>query len=432
MPRFPALLLSLAIAASAQAPSTYKTAHIVFHNPGSFTQQQLETVSGMHIGSPANAETLGAAAQRLSDSGYFDDIGANLDGTADNTTVVFNLKPTPLDQMFPVTFANFVWLTQDELEAAVHAKLPLFIDYLPENSAQADVISSILTGALAAKGIADATVQHETVEPTLIRPARTMEFRVASPAPHVANIKLAGVTPALVPLVQKSVNETAKKPYDAGMAGGSTADSILSPLLDAGYLHAMLSNITVTPGEPAARTVPVVVSATLNPGDIDHVSAITFAGTPLLSADAFAATAKLRPGDVASRHELLQTLAPLDAAYRAQGYMDVIIVAAPTFDAAAHTVAYAVTVTPGEQYRVHQVTTEGLDAAAQADFDHGFTLKPGDLYNPGYITRFLTNNTALRSLAGYAGGFKAYAYPATHTVDVVVSFYRNPNSRVPR
>jgi outer membrane protein assembly factor BamA len=429
MPRILVLLFALATAASAQAQYTYKAAHIVFHNPGTFTQQQLETASGMHIGSPANATTLGAAAQRLSDSGYFDDIGANLDGTAENTTVVFSLKPTPLEQMLPVTFANFVWLSHDDLEAAVHAKLPLFIDYLPENSAQADVIGSVLTEALAAKGIANATVQHETIEPTLIHLMRTLEFRVASPAARVANVKLAGVTPELVPLIQKSVNETAKKPYSADPSSGSTADRILSPLFDAGYIRATLSGVEATPGEPAGRTVPVVVSATLNAGDIYRIAAITFGGSPLLSAESFAATAKLHPGDVASRHALLETLAPLDAAYRAQGYMDVVILAAPTFDSEAHTVAYAVTVTPGEQYRVHQVNTEGLDAAAQGDFDRGFTMKPGDLYNPVYVTRFLTGNTALRALAGYYGGFKAYAYPATHTVDVVISFYRNPNAR---
>ena len=193
-------------------------------------------------------------------------------------------------------------------------------------------------------------------------------------------------------------------------------------MLDAGYIQASLTGISIAPGNPDAHTIPIVLSATLVPGDIYKVSALTFAGTPLLSADEFAKTAKLHSGDVASRQALLDTFAPLDLAYRRQGYMDVIINGSPVVDTAAHTVAYTVTVTPGEQYRVHQVTTKGLDPAAQADFDRGFSMKEGQLYNPEYLTTFLKNNTALHALDGYAAAFKAYADPNTHTVDVVITF----------
>ena len=47
--------------------------------------------------------------------------------------------------------------------------------------------------------------------------------------------------------------------------------------------------------------------------------------------------------------------------------MDVIVDSSPKLDRTAHTVAYTVTVTPGEQYRVHEVKAEGLDDAAKAD-----------------------------------------------------------------
>jgi outer membrane protein insertion porin family len=167
-----------------------------------------------------------------------------------------------------------------------------------------------------------------------------------------------------------------------------------------------------------------VLSATLNPGDIYRISSISFAGTPLLSAESFAASEKLHPGDVASRSLLLETLAPLDAAYRRRGYMDVIVKAAATTDLATHQVAYSVTVVPGEQYRVHGLIANNLDPAARADFDRGFLMKPGEPYNPEYVSGFLKNNTGLRALAGYSANFKAYADPNTHTVDVVLNFAR--------
>jgi outer membrane protein insertion porin family len=174
-----------------------------------------------------------------------------------------------------------------------------------------------------------------------------------------------------------------------------------------------------------------VLAATLTPGDIYRVSSIMFAGTPLLSAEAFAASAKLHPGDIASRARLFATLGMLDAAYRRQGYMDVIVEAVPDANPSTHQVAYTVSIRPGEQYRIHEVTTNGLDPAAQADFDRGFTMKTGDLFNPDYIHDFFIKNPGLKALVPYGGSYKAYADPNTHTVDVVLTFARGAVTTAP-
>ena len=344
----------------------------------------------MHQGTKFNADDLRAAVQALVDTGFFSSAGAELaPGRYTAITVLFDIEPIDRAQMVRVGFENFVWLSPAEIESALQAKAPLFLDYLPESSPLLDVFDQALTDALANKGVT-AKVAHDTIEPTLLHPERTLEFRIAAPQVRVANVKLSGVAQELAPLIQKSVNAAAKAPYS-----DRTADLILAPLRDAGYIQASLSDVTLDPAI-AGDTASVVLSATLSPGDVYRVSGFTFAGTPLLSADSFAASEKLHAGDIASRALLLQTLAPLDAAYRRQGYMDVVVDAAPAIDAAAHQVAYTVTVTPGEQYRLHQVAANNLDPAARADFDRGFLMKAGDLYNPEYVTGFLKNNTPLQ------------------------------------
>jgi outer membrane protein insertion porin family len=207
------------------------------------------------------------------------------------------------------------------------------------------------------------------------------------------------------------------------MAGARTEDRILAPLLDAGYIDASLSDESIEQAL-SGDTASVVLSGTLHSGEVYRVSSIAFAGAQLLSADLFAAGAKLHSGDIASRAQLIETLRPLDAAYRRQGYMDVIVHAEPKADPATHQVAYDITVIPGEQYRIHAVTANGLDPAAQADFDRGFTMKAGELYSPGYVEGFLKNNTALQALRGYSAAYKAYADPLAHTVDLVLTFVR--------
>jgi outer membrane protein insertion porin family len=257
----------------------------------------------------------------------------------------------------------------------------------------------------------------------MLSPERTLEFRIASPVIRVANVKLGGVAADLAPLIQKSVNAAARLPYSESLANGTTEDRILTPLLDAGYIQASLSGVTLTP-TLSGDTATVVLSGTLSPGDVYRISGITFPGTPLLSADSFAASEKLHPGDIASRALLFETLAPIDAAYRRQGYMDVVVEAEPSVDSATHQVAFAVTVKPGEQYRIRELTTNNLGPAAKADFDRGFLMKTGELYNPEYATTFLKKNTALQALIGYSAAFKAYADPNTHTVDLAITFAR--------
>jgi len=418
-----AVLFALTTIAHAQAD--YLAKKIVFKNPGLFSQQQLETVSGMHPGSTANAKTMAAAAQRLADTGYFDDIGCTLDGTFANTSVVFALKPTPTAGMVRVGYENFVWLTPAEIHTAILAKFPLFVDILPETSPAVDIITGALTEALAAKGIT-ARVDHDTLEPTLEHPFRILQYRILSPTIAVANIHLKGVSPALVPLIQKSVNATANTLYNEAPAGRVTSESILRPLLDAGYAKAALTDITLAPSPVADTNVPLVISAALNPGEIYHVSHITFDGSPRLSAAAFAASQKLHDGDIANHKLLLETLAPLDFAYRRQGYLDVIVNTAPAYDNTAHTVAYTITVTPGEQYHFNQLTTNGLDAASQQDYEAHFDMKKGDIFSPEAITGYIpTQNGVPTFNSTYKakhGTWKAYADPNTHMVDLVVTF----------
>lgn len=401
---------------------TYTATQIVFNYPGPYTQDQLEAATGMHSGTKFNVDDLSAAAQRLADTGYFESVGPSIEAKDGKISILFDIKLLDRAQLLHAGFENFVWLNHAEIEQALRARSQLFQDYLPEDSSLEDSFDAALSGALAAKGIT-AKVVHQTVEPTILHPERSIEFRIVNPLIKLSNVKLDGVPTELTPMIQKSVSAAVRLPFNDGLAGQTTEDCILTPLLDAGYIHVSLSGVTLAPTQ-TNDGVAVVLTATLNPGDVYYVSKIDFSGTSLLSTGSFAATQKLHSGDIASRSLIYETLAPLDAAYRRQGYMDVIVKAAPSVDVVTHKVAYAVSVDPGEQYRIHELTANGLDPVAQADFERGFLMKTGELYNPEYVSGFLKSNTSLRALEGYSAAFKAYANPNTHTVDLVLTFVR--------
>lgn len=264
------------------------------------------------------------------------------------------------------------------------------------------------------------------MEPTVAFPERVLEFRIVSPQIVVSDIQLTGVSADLAPVLQKSVNQSVHSLYNQGPAGRTTESSILGPLQDAGYTQANLGSLSLKVGAIADDAVGVALTATPVAGPVYHVSTLSYEGAPLYSSAEFDKTAKLHPGELASRKALDESLAPIAAAYRNHGYLDVIVKAQPTFDAAAHTVSYTLSVVPGQPYNIHQVTAENLDPYAKADFDKYFGLHPGDPYNPAYVSNFVKNNSAVSWLSTYSGSFKAYTHPATHTVDLDITFLNGP------
>lgn len=400
---------------------------VTFKNAGPYQQADLEAALGLHKGEKVSVDIMQAAAQRLIDTGYFDDVGVGTAGTSAALELVLTLKPFDEAHLTRTGFENFVWLTPEELAATLHKTAPLFHGWLPEAGNQAETINKALTAALAAKG-QTAAVEHATIEPSTVQPVRAVEFRVTTPRVRVQSIKLQGVSAAMSAAMDVSTKKLIGSRYNEGLAGETTESRLLTPYAEAGYLDAKLTNVKNTTSAADGTAVGVEIAATVEEGAAYRVSALKFAGTEIAPA-ALMAEPKLHTGDVASRKALLDTLEPIDNAYRKKGYMDVVVLPGAVLDRTAHTVAYTVTVAPGETYRLRSVVATGLDPAAQKDFDHGWTMREGDIYNVEYVKNFLNNNTALRSFESYSFAYKATADPQTRTVALQLTFVRASGGR---
>src|SRR5216683_5400060 len=90
-----ALLLSAALACltSSSALAQYTVKTIVFKDGAPYADADLQSTCGLKPGTPFTAADLQAAAQRLIDTGAFDDVQVALDGPFKTITVTFTLKP---------------------------------------------------------------------------------------------------------------------------------------------------------------------------------------------------------------------------------------------------------------------------------------------------------------------------------------------------
>ena len=434
MPLLRRLLMMLAVVLVAvftprARAQKFTVGKVEFRNAGALSPQDLEAVAAFHAGEKVTTPDIQTAAQHLMDTGFFDDVKVDSAGPISALTIIFLLKPLPPGEMLPVSFENFVWLTDADLQEIVHRTFPLFRGALPETSNQLAAIDAGLTAALVSKGVAQVQVSHDVLPPTTAQPTRTIAFRVSEPAVVVGKISVQGLAPPFDAEVTRIAAKLKNAPFANGAAPDGVSGLLLKPYLDAGYVNARLTSVQMRPLQQSPQKVSVDFDATIAPGQLYRVDAIDFAESPLVSQAAFAAGQKLHPGDVASESALLATIAPIDAAYHQQGYMDAHVEIAKGENDAAHTVTYHLTAVPGEQFRLHSVVVQGLSPEAKAQFDSSWKLKPGELYDADYVRAFITNNTAMLSLNNYAGSFQAQADPQTRLVDLTLNFVRVNGAR---
>jgi outer membrane protein assembly factor BamA len=398
---------------------------VVFHNAAPYTDAELLATSGLKVGQLLAPDSLVVAAHNLLDTGLFDDAQINLTGPSKARTVVLDLKPIPLDKLLPVSFRNLVWFTPAELTEGLHTRVPLYHGVASDAGNFPDTLQTALQQMLADKSIT-ATLTHSVIEPTNLHPVRVVDFSVDQPHLHLATVHLsfsgpAGSAAALTPGLQQAVNKATRISFNEGLAGVTLEDLLLAPARNAGYITAKLDSTERTVA-PSDNGFAVTYTTRIVSGDPYKLSAITCEPTPIYSAADFTRDNTLNPGDLANASALAKIEHTIEVAYHAHGYLDAYLLPSPTLDDTAHTVAYALHAVPGDIYHLKSVTPLHLSPDAQKEFDAGWLMKPGDIYNESYVSGFIHANTALLHLATYAASFQSSADPQTHLVDLTINF----------
>ena len=402
---------ALAVTASAQ---TLIPKQITFGGTTA-SQAELMAAAGLKPGSAMTQAQVQAAAQKLLDTGMFSDIQFRFDGVE----LHYALKPA--EGMAPVSFANFPWWDGPALEAEVEKRVPLYHGAVPPESGMQRAVGDALTAMLAEKGV-NATVTAAPAQDLGSGKTQGIQYHVDAPPIDVGAVNFSGVSAEWATPVAGIEKAAEGQTFD-----GAT-EATLRVALEAiyhrqGYLEMQLNGFSHGEPQLANGKVMVPVSANLVEGPQYKVATLTLAGSVLMRPEDFAKAAKLHPGDVANEDLLRGTLATLAWPYKAHGYLRAKIDAAPRFDAANHTVSYAITVEPGPVFTMGELSLVNLSDAQKADVLKYWPLRQGDVYDATVAVSFLVKNKAnLHSLDGWSGSWKAYEHEDTHVVDLVVTF----------
>lgn len=383
---------------------------ISFAGAPNYSQAELLAFTGLKPGS--TQQQMDAAAQRLGDTGLFDEV--NFAGN--NREIIFTLKPSKTTRS--ASYSNFIFWPDEELDRDLRARVPLYrSSAVPIRGDMDQEIKDTLTALLKEKGIVDASI-------SLMSETSRLVFSIASPPVRIHALRIEGVSAAMQPKIDHVVHEMTGQLWDK--------ESIKDIFVRVGddYRNEGYRDVTLLKQEHSAPAISadgidLDMTATISEGAQYHVSQFDWAGSEVLSPTGFKKVITLKVGSLDSAYSLQESLELIARAYRAKGYTLAKASAPPVVDSATHQVSYTASVVPGPLHHFSSVHFIGISDELAKQLNAAWQMKPGDIYDDSYASRFVNQNPAW-SKQGYIPIVQAKLEPVAHTADITINFSRVP------
>ncbi|HZC36880.1 MAG TPA: POTRA domain-containing protein, partial [Chthoniobacterales bacterium] len=383
-------------------------------------------LTGLTTGSEVSRKDLQDAADALVRCGLFAKVNYNFATRGDGVLVTYHIEENP---RVPVSYDDFPWFVDSELNDAIRKDLPFFDGSLPEAGAVVELASKSLQSLLASKGV-EGRVEHLVIASPLADTS-VQQFRVEGLPLQIASVEFSDTALKQSPAVQQHLTEIIGKPYSRMAIDLFLAEQIRPVYLETGNLKAKLGPAEVRlsgdPNQKMPRRIPVYIPC--QPGPVFHWNSVQWSGNAVLSSITLTNAMGLKPGDVADGMKIEGAWDRVREEYGHQGYLDVKLKPAPSYDDNAHTVSYLVAITEGPQFRYNAMTITGISLAGERMIRDAWPQQPGEVFDKTRFEELLTHlesnrKTVFKDLPIHYDtvGHWLQTDPNKKTVDVLLDF----------
>jgi len=384
-----AALASPLVNAQSPAPSgTDRLASITATGSRRYPSEQIAGATGLRVGSTVTRDDFQRGADLLAKLGPFATVQYRFMNDSAGAKVIYEVTDAPA---VPVTFDNFPWFSEAELNAAIKAAVMLYDGAAPENGTILDAMSDALVQLLAAHGV-QAEVSH-TLSQKPGTDQRVIDFHVKGPSLEVEGVQFTDALARNDHGIQQRLSDLLGKPFSRSAFELFEIEQVRPVYLGHAFLRVKFgppsAGFTGDPNKPLPDKVLVV--APIDPGPAYTFGTISWTGNKAIPDGELDALIALSQGQVANGLRIELTWEHVTDAYARLGYLDAKVNPTPLYDDAAARVSFNVAITEGVQYRMGDLILTGLSLEGERRIRGAWRIPAGDVFNKETYEQFLSS-----------------------------------------
>lgn len=427
--RVSALLLSIAATAwptIASVPTqgagsrTYKIVRFSVVGSERYDEETIRRATALPLRRDVTEAELKTAAQKLGESGAFDQVEYEFAPATGGVVITFRLLDFS-GRMLPVTFRNFLWFTSEELSKELNQRVPLFNGAIPESGTLKEDVRVALAKLLEERGARGEVRAVDVAK--LNEGPHAVTYQVAGLDLPLATVEFTGNNGLSSTELARQVQDLIGKPYDEATLLDALEHRVKPLYLSRGYLGASASptrvRLTRSDGREAVETVVAVTE-----GITYRLSAIRWKGNTAFADEELNDKVKPPINEVVNGVKLANDIRSLTRDFASRGFIMAELDVKPQLFPNG-SVLYEVEIEEGDRYTMGELTLMGLDTRTAERLRRSFRMPKGDVYNAEYPKKFAFE--AMQALL--AAEKEQYQYSVMekprdpkHEVDVTILF----------
>ena len=376
------ICVSVLVTTNTFSQSPRKIAAIETEGLQSLTNATVVATSGLKVGDTFSVEATDAAAERLLSSGLFKKVGYRTRSAGADITITFQLEELK-GQSSPVVFDNFIWLSDEELAAAIVREVPSFNGSAPDVGNTNESIKNVLQKLLAERKL-PGQVEYNMTD-------REHLFRVVDVPMKICTLHFPGAQSVSEEKLIQATRSLADPEYSRQSARTFPKYGLYPIYRELGHLQASFGAPVAKPDKNGGcEGVDLTIS--VNEGPKYSWAKAEWSGNQVLAAKELDDALGMKAGEVANGVKFDKGLKEVQKAYGTHGYIQSRMTPTPEFDDAGPKVTFKIAVNEGPQFRMGTVEIKGFSPDDTAALLKKWRLKSGDVYDQSYAANFLRDD----------------------------------------
>jgi len=348
---------------------------------------QVIAAIGLKPGDAFRVKDLNRAAERLGKSGVFEEVSYTYTPRGGQMMVEFKVRE--VTKFRKCIFDNFVWASDDELQARLEHEIPLYLGEAPESGEMLDEMSQVLEGFSKERGVS-VHVERGMQQARIGDPDWRHLFTAAGLSIKMQAVSFSGALTVNRKELDVEVAELIGKEYSAARCRAFASAALIPFYRERGYLRASIDETArVLSHAQDSTEFGVEVIYTVAEGNVYRWMTSEWRGNQRMPSGDLESLTGMKPDNLANGKKIDEGWEAVKRAYGKNGYIEASLRAEPIFNESVRQVHYVVTTSEGVQYRMGSFEAVGMSPAAAERLKGKWRLKTGDIFDASYMSEFL-------------------------------------------